>query len=383
MNVGKGLPRREGRHMDTDALVGRALPAAGAQAAATDHGRVQRGFRLVARRDRRARRHHRGGTTSGRGSGRAVGRVVGRSGALACCGVTLAVVSGVLSGLVWLVGLALVPSGLSGLVALLGVVWLVLIATPTGDGWGSRVLLGARPPRPHETDLLCTAAATPGATHPLAPAGVRVSASAGAEPVRMIGRWSVVSAHFLEALSAGSLSPAEAETLAIAARGRQHATVVTPRWIALPWLAWTLPWRALRDILCVLASTRLGRFVTRFGWPLRGLLGAIAALQSVVAYSESGQTIRLVGGITAGVIVGLTYLLPAVTRGRTHCNELAEDQAVAEAGLASVFADLLRRANALSAQRSHHLEALHGIWLAQTPADSMGRVRHLRLVSSN
>ena len=93
-----------------------------------------------------------------------------------------------------------------------------------------------------------------------------------------------------------------------------------------------------RRELAVLAATtpRNVSTTSRLAWTLRGVVGVICVVQSV---AEG----RAAPGILGGVVIGLTYLVPAASRRIEARSETEADHLVVALGLGSVLAGLLRR----------------------------------------
>ncbi len=149
-----------------------------------------------------------------------------------------------------------------------------------------------------------------------------------------IGRRSVVvSPGLVEATYRGGVTGAEAAAALAHAVGRRQA--IRPR-LELAVLAATTPWR-----LMVATFRGVGRAFAwlpfmRLAWTLRGVVGVICAVQSVVED-------RAWAGLLGGAVVALTYLVPAAGRRIELHAEAEADRFVLSLGLGPVLAGLLRR----------------------------------------
>jgi hypothetical protein len=144
-------------------------------------------------------------------------------------------------------------------------------------------------------------------------------------PVAMaLGRRTVVvSPGLVEATHCGGVTGAEAAAALAHAVGRQRA--IRPR-LELAVLAATTPWR-----LMVATFRGVGRAVAwlpfmRLAWTLRGVVGVICVVQSVVED-------RAWAGLLGGAVIALTYLVPAASRRIEASAEAAADQFVLSLGL--------------------------------------------------
>ena len=88
----------------------------------------------------------------------------------------------------------------------------------------------------------------------------------------------------------------------------------------------------------------------RLAWTLRGVVGVICVVQSVVED-------RAWAGLLGGAVIALTYLVPAAGRRIELHTEAAADQFVLSLGLGPVLAGLLRRyGHPMSLERMQRLE---------------------------
>jgi len=143
----------------------------------------------------------------------------------------------------------------------------------------------------------------------------------------------VVTPGLVDATYRGGVTAAESAAAVAHAVGRRRA--IRPR-LELAVLAATTPWR-----LVVATFRGVGRAFAwlpfmRLAWTLRGVVGVICIVQSV---AEG----RAAPGILGGVVIGLTYLVPAASRRIEARSEAEADQLVVSLGLGSVLAGLLRR----------------------------------------
>jgi hypothetical protein len=168
-------------------------------------------------------------------------------------------------------------------------------------------------------------------------------------PVAMaLGRRTVVvSPGLVEATHCGGVTGAEAAAALAHAVGRQRA--IRPR-LELAVLAATTPWR-----LMVATFRGVGRAVAwlpfmRLAWTLRGVVGVICVVQSVVED-------RAWAGLLGGAVIALTYLVPAAGRRIELHTEAEADQFVLSLGLGPVLASLLRRyGHPMTLERMRRLE---------------------------
>lgn len=163
-----------------------------------------------------------------------------------------------------------------------------------------------------------------------------------------IGRRTVVvSPGLVDATYRGGVTGAEAAAALAHAVGRHRA--LRPR-LELAVLAATTPWR-----LIVATFRGIGRAFAwlpfmRLAWTLRGIVGVICVVQSV---AEG----RAWAGLLGGVVIALTYLVPAAGRRIDLRTEAEADQFVLGLGLGPVLAGLLRRyGHPMTLERKQRLE---------------------------
>lgn len=163
-----------------------------------------------------------------------------------------------------------------------------------------------------------------------------------------IGRRTVVvSPGLVDATYRGGVTGAEAAAALAHAVGRHRAA--GPR-LELAVLAATTPWR-----LIVATFRGIGRAFAwlpfmRLAWTLRGVVGVICVVQSMVEG-------RAWAGLLGSVVIALTYLVPAAGRRIDLRTEAAADQFVLGLGLGPVLAGLLRRySHPVTLERMQRLE---------------------------
>lgn len=137
----------------------------------------------------------------------------------------------------------------------------------------------------------------------------------------------------VEAPARGRLGLDEAVALVVHADARHRAE--SPRAEVLM-LAVTLPYRAIVTLAAGVAQAVTGVPFLRFAWAVRGMVGAIAVAQQ----ATEGRTLV---GVLAGVIVALTYLVPAASRAKATRVEEAADTAVVRHGLGPAYAEMMER----------------------------------------
>jgi len=151
--------------------------------------------------------------------------------------------------------------------------------------------------------------------------------------VAIAGNAVVITPGLVKATYRGGVTVAEAAAVLAHAVGRHRH--LRPR-LEVSVLAATTPWRV------VVATFRgVGRAFAwlpfmRLAWTLRGVVGVICAVQSVVEG-------RAAAGLLGGAVIALTYLVPAAGRRIEARTEAAADQLVLSLGLGSVLLALLRR----------------------------------------
>jgi hypothetical protein len=253
------------------------------------------------------------------------------------------------SGGVALLVLALLPPALGLLGFAAAAAALGVLAAGGFQGPAVQVLTRARRATGGERVVLAPILSGLGGTGmPTAALFVRRAPRAQAPPAMVIGRSRlVVTPWLVEATYRGWVSQPEATALVLHATGRHRAG---RHRLELAVLTATVPWRAVTAV-----ARRIGRRCgwlpfLRFAWSLRGVVGAVAVVQSALEA-------RTVYGLIAGGFVTLTYLVPAAARALERHVEAAADRLVAAHGLGEVFAGLLRRSRVpVSAARLQRLQ---------------------------
>ena len=124
----------------------------------------------------------------------------------------------------------------------------------------------------------------------------------------------------------------------------------------------TAPWRGLRAVCRGIGHAFAWFPLVRALWALRGVVGAVAVGQSIVEG-------RAWVGVSAGVFVTLTYVVPAARRVRERAMLSAGDDLVIAHDLGMVLAGLLRRGGIrLDLDRKVCLERRDGSGVAPTEA---------------
>jgi len=163
-----------------------------------------------------------------------------------------------------------------------------------------------------------------------------------------IGRRTVViSPGLVEATYRGDVTGAEAAAALAHAVGRRQA--FQPR-LELAVLAATTPWRLMVATFRGVGRTFAWLPFMRLAWTLRGVVGVICVVQSVVEG-------RAWAGLLGGAVIALTYLVPAAGRRIELHTEAEADQFVLSLGLGPVLARLLRRyGHPMTLERMQRLE---------------------------
>jgi hypothetical protein len=149
-----------------------------------------------------------------------------------------------------------------------------------------------------------------------------------------IGRRTVVvGPGLVEATYRGAVTGAEAAAALAHAVGRREA--LRP-WLELAVLAATTPSRLVVATFRGVARAFAWLPFMRLAWTLRGVVGFICVVQSVLED-------RAWAGLLGGTVIALTYLVPAAGRRIELRAEAQADQFVLSLGLGPVLAGLLRR----------------------------------------
>ena len=163
-----------------------------------------------------------------------------------------------------------------------------------------------------------------------------------------IGRRTVVvSPSLVDATYRGGVTGAEAAAALAHAVGRHRA--LRPR-LELAVLAATTPWRLIVATFRVIGRAFAWLPFMRLAWTLRGVVGVICVVQSMVEG-------RAWAGLLGGVVIALTYLVPAAGRRIDLLTEAEADRFVLVLGLGPVLAGLLRRyGHPMTLERMQRLE---------------------------
>lgn len=249
---------------------------------------------------------------------------------------TVGIPTVVASCLLWVLALALLPPTLGLLAFVAGVTALVLLALGVGERTAVRLLCAARNPTPSEEEAMAPLAARLAVLDVARGSEVLVRGRVGSRtpPAQLVGgRFLVVTPWLAEASARGWLSLDEAVALVVHADGRRRA--VRPR-TEVAMLALTLPARAVVALGAGVAIMVAGVPFLRFAWSVRGLVGVIAVAQQ----ATEG---RALVGVFAGVIVALTYLVPAASHAKAARVEAAADGVVVRHGLGPAYAEMMER----------------------------------------
>jgi hypothetical protein len=262
--------------------------------------------------------------------------------------VTVMVPALLVSGLLWLMVLAVLPPALGLLGFLAGSALMAVLAIGGLEQQAVRLLTGSRTATEAELAVLAPLLNTHGDTGlPHIVASVRRAPGAQTPPALVVGRSSlVVTPWLVEATYRGQTSREEAAAI-VAHAGARHDAGRHRREVAI--LAFTTPWRGIMAV-----ARRVGRVFgwfpfLRFAWSVRGVVGAVAVVQSVMEG-------RAPAGALAGVFVALTYLVPAASRARELELEAEADRRLVARGLGRPLAGLLRRLAPVSIERLQRLE---------------------------
>ena len=203
------------------------------------------------------------------------------------------------NGLLWLMLLAVLPPAL-GLVGFLAAGALLRALAVGGlEGQAVQLLTRSRAATEAEQAVLAPVLNTHGGTGlPRPEVHVRRTPGAQTPPALVVGRSSlVVTPWLVEATYRGWISRDEAAAIVVHA-GTRHRAGRHRLQVAV--LAFTTPWRAIMAV-----ARKVGRFFgwfpfMHFAWSIRGVVGAVAVVQSVLEG-------RAWAGVLAGVFVALTY----------------------------------------------------------------------------
>jgi len=245
---------------------------------------------------------------------------------------------------------ALLPPGL-GLVLFLGAA-AVLVALALGqlEELAIGVLTRSRPASEAEFRVMAAALAELGGRGVVVgPLYVRRVQRPSTPVAVAIGhRAVVVTPGLVDATYRGGVTVTEASAVLAHALGRRRA--IRPR-LEVAVLAATMPWRMVVAMFHGVGRAFAFLPFMRVAWTLRGFVGVICVVQSVVEG-------RAAPGLLGGAVIALTYLVPAAGRAIDTRAEVAADQLVLELGLGGVLAGLLRRhRHPMSIERLQRLEA--------------------------
>ena len=239
----------------------------------------------------------------------------------------------------------------------------VLLGAGAGESAAARVLLASRPARAEELDLLA-GALTLLCRAQLGPPLIRLRVRPGEHAVAAGGfgrRTVVVSAGLLDAVERGYLSQDQAAAVIAHA-----AALARGGWVRNdPVIGfWSLPWQIIAAVAQVVASVGRRLPLTSLVWRLRGIVIAIAVVQSV-------QLRQFWLAATIAGIGIVSYAMPALERRWRQVLIDSGDFAVREAGLAPPLAAFLRRCPR-TPSRQARLRTLEGSTLVLRP---LGLVR--------
>jgi hypothetical protein len=252
------------------------------------------------------------------------------------------------SGLLWLMVLAVLPPALGLLGFLAGGALVAVLAIGGLEQQAVRLLTGSRAATEAERAVLASVLHTHGGTGlPHVVASVRRAPGDQTPPALVVGRSSmVVTPWLVEATYRGRISREEAAAI-VAHAGARHDAGRHRLEVAV--LVFTTPWRGILAVARRVGGG-FGWFpFMRFAWSVRGVVGAVAVVQSAMEG-------RAPTGALAGVFVALTYLVPAAARARELELEAEADRQLVARGRGQVLAGLLRRLAPVSIERLQRLE---------------------------
>lgn len=240
------------------------------------------------------------------------------------------------SAALWVVVLALLPPILGLLAFVAGVATLGLLAVGLVERPVIRLLFAARTAMPGEDEALAPLVARLAGLGIASGREVLIRGGAGPRtpPAQLVGDGVLVVTRWLvEAPACGRLALDEAVALVAHAHGRRQAQ--RPH-TEVAMLVLTLPARAVVATVASLARGLAGVPFLRFAWSIRGLVGAVAVAQQNV----EGRPLL---GICSGVIVALSYLIPAASRATAARVEASADAVVVGYGLGPALATVMAR----------------------------------------
>lgn len=240
------------------------------------------------------------------------------------------------SVLLWVVALALLPPIMGLLAFVTGAVIVGLLAVGVGERAAVRLLLAARRATPGEEEALALLVARLALLNIARGREVLVrgGVSRRTPPARLVGDGVVVVTPWLvESPGRGWLSLDAAVALVVHADGRRSAE--RPR-AEVAMLVLALPPRAVVALGASVARGLDWVPFLRFAGSMRGVVGAVAVVQQIVG----GRPLL---GIFVGVIVALTYLVPAAARAKAARVEAVADDVVVRHGLGPAYAEMMER----------------------------------------
>lgn len=249
----------------------------------------------------------------------------------------------VVSTVAWLIGAALLPAGLGGLVLLVAPVVLVVLWLGRSGRVGRLVdqlgalLAGAREPTVDEVAVLQPVLSR---LVELKVDSMQLLISRSARPyppVRPFGRDQVVvSPVLVEAVFRRQLGVEDAVALIVHNIGWLRAQ---PTRGAVALAAWTLPWRVVSAVISHAGAAARWLPLVVFAWRLRLVVGTVAVIQSAV----EGRT---TSAVLVAVILAATYTTPAACRARGARLQAAADDYVSARGLGPTLLGAAHRVGA-------------------------------------
>lgn len=230
---------------------------------------------------------------------------------------------------------ALMPPalGLPGFVAVL--VGLGLLACGLFADEAILVLTRSRPATPGERNVLAGALAQLAAVDlEVGTLLVRRAQRPATPAAEAIGtRTLVVAPGLVDGVFRGGVTAEEAAALMAHAIGARRGG---PPRLEVAVLAATTPWRMVLAVAARIAAAFAWLPLMGAAWTLRGIVGVVCVVQSAVEG-------HLAAGLLGGLVIALTYAMPAANRELERRREHAADVFVASLGLGRVLAGMLRR----------------------------------------
>ena len=263
---------------------------------------------------------------------------------------------------------AVLPFGLGGSVLLGMIVAVGLVTGGVLEGPAVRLMTPASAPTDTELQVLSRIPALAG-IHLL----VCRSAANTADPVVILGRFTVVSTALVEALCSGWVSVREVNALVVHARARHQVFALRRAEVAIALVE--MPWRITVRIFHRVGDAFAWVPLGSLAWRLRGVVGVVCLVQSVTA----GHTWP---GVLGAGVIALTYLVPAAGSAIEARATATGDAEVVAAGLGRSLLEVLGRSGQrLSLDRRQRLQdspsSESSTVVGSTPA---GPARHLQLV---